>query len=108
MTATPVRQFIAAGDADQPVPAESVFTPCFVRGIKGEADLDGDQYITGTELGMYLHKKVLHYNTGQTPQYGKIRDQALDQGDFIFQVAGGGDVTVIKPGPAESKGPGGR
>jgi hypothetical protein len=33
---------------------------------------------------MYLHEKVLDYNTGQTPQYGKIRDPELDEGDFVF------------------------
>jgi hypothetical protein len=26
----------------------------------------------------------MQYNTGQTPQYGKIRDPGLDQGDFVF------------------------
>ena len=46
--------------------------------------MDRDGYLTGTELGMYLHKKVLSYNTGQTPQYGKIRDPDLDEGDFVF------------------------
>ncbi len=83
-TASPVRQFISAGSAGEEVPAHSVFSPSFVRGLRGEADLNKDNYVTGTELGMYLHEKVLDYNTGQTPQYGKIRDPELDEGDFVF------------------------
>ena len=83
-TASPVRQFITAGSAGEEVPANSVFTPSFVRGLRGEADINKDNYVTGTELGMYLHEKVLYYNTGQTPQYGKIKDPDLDEGDFVF------------------------
>jgi len=85
-TSKPVRQFISAGSADQPVPAESVFRPLFIRGINGKADLDGDGYVTGNELGMYLQKEVPTYESGQTPQYGKIRDPYLDEGNFVFQI----------------------
>ena len=84
VTSRPVRQFISAGSAGEEVPASSVFTPLFIRAVRGEGDLDRDGYITGTELGMYLHKKVLSYNTGQHPQYGKIKDPDLDEGDFVF------------------------
>ena len=96
-TAKPVRYFISAGGADQQVPARSSFTPSFVWGLKGEADLNRDGYITGTELGMYLHDKVLYYRNGQTPQHGKIRDPALDKGDFVFQLAGGPGVPGSDP-----------
>ena len=50
----PVRQFLTAGDADQKVPAKSIFSPLFIRGIEGEADLTKDGYVTGSELGLYL------------------------------------------------------
>ncbi len=85
-TINPVRQFITAGSAGEEVPAFSVFTPSLVRALKGDADLNDDGYITGTELGMYLVDKVMKYNTAQTPQYGKIRDPDLDRGDFVFVV----------------------
>ena len=85
-TSKPVRQFITAGSAYQPVPAESVFRPLFIRGINGKADLDRDGYVTGVELGMYLQKEVPKYESGQTPQYGKIRDPFLDEGNFVFQI----------------------
>jgi hypothetical protein len=35
---------------------------------------------------MYLQKQVPYYETGQTPQYGKIRDPYLDEGNFVFEV----------------------
>lgn len=82
--ARPVRQFISAGSAGEEVPAKSVFTPVFIRALRGEGDLNQDHFVTGTELGMYLHQKVLFYGTGQTPQYGKIRDPELDEGDIVF------------------------
>ena len=84
VTAKPVRQFISAGSAGQTVPADSVFRPSFIRGIRGEADLDKDGYVTGTELGLFLQKRVASYDTGQTPQFGKIKDPLYDEGDFVF------------------------
>ena len=102
LTSRPVRQFITAGSAGETVPARSVFVPSFIRAIQGDGDLDGDGYVTGTELGMFLHRKVLSYDAGQTPQYGKIKDPDLDEGDFVFQksfvavtpLAGKGKLTV--------------
>jgi formylglycine-generating enzyme required for sulfatase activity/uncharacterized caspase-like protein len=84
-----VRQFITAGSANQPVPDESIFRRSFVRGLEGEADLNQDGYITGTELAEHLKEKVTNYSNGsQTPQYGKINDIALDRGDYVFALAG--------------------
>jgi hypothetical protein len=86
IVAKPVRQFITAGSAGEEVPAKSVFTPSFIRALRGEGDIDRDGYVTGTELGMYLHKQVLNYDTGQSPQYGKIKDPDYDEGDFVFKL----------------------
>ena len=96
ITSRPVRQFITAGDAGQEVPAKSVFAAAFIRGLQGKADLSKDGYITGSELGMYLRDKVLYYRTGQTPQYGKIRDPDLDEGDFVFVVNGHSDTAAVR------------
>ena len=85
--AFPVRQFITAGAANQSVPDDSVFRKAFVRGLNGEADRNGDGYITGSELADYLKEKVTNASDRtQTPQYGKIRDIDLDRGDFVFTV----------------------
>jgi formylglycine-generating enzyme required for sulfatase activity len=91
----PVRQFITAGTAGESVPADSTFTPAFVDAIRhGLGDLNKDGYISGTELGLYLQKKVPKH-TSQTPQYGKITDYELSRGDFVF-LAGGGKAEVSK------------
>ena len=84
--AKPVRQFLTAGDADEEVPAKSVFTPLFIRALNGEADtIKQDGYVTGNELGNYLRQNLKEYDTQQTPQFGTIRDPDLDQGDIVFR-----------------------
>ena len=49
----------------------------------GKGDLNGDGYISGTELGLYLQEEVPRH-VRQTPQFGKIDDYDLSRGDFIF------------------------
>ena len=84
-TSEPVRQFITAGSAEQTVPDKSVFRNQFVAGLEGDADVNKDGFITGTELAQYIEEKVTNYTRrAQTPQYGKIRDPYLDKGDFVF------------------------
>lgn len=84
LTGRPVRQFMSAGTAGELFPDKSVFARMIVRALRGDADVTKDGYITGTELGQYLLEKVNYYNDGQTPQYAKIRDPDLDEGDFVF------------------------
>jgi uncharacterized caspase-like protein len=81
----PVRQYITAGDANEPVPAHSLFTPLLIRGLDGAADMNHDGYITGSELGEYLPEAMANYTKAQNPQYGKIRDPRLDEGDIVFR-----------------------
>lgn len=84
-TGLPVRQFITSGTAEQEVPDNSIFRAQFVAALAGDADLDGDGYITGAELGQFLERTVANYTSrAQTPQYGKLRDPLLDKGDFVF------------------------
>ena len=84
-TSRHVRQFITSGSAGELVPAESVFTRMFIRALQGQGDIDGDDYITGTELGIYLKKHVMAYKGNrQTPQVGTIDNPHLDEGDFVF------------------------
>jgi formylglycine-generating enzyme required for sulfatase activity len=84
-TTLPVRQFITSGSAEEMVPDKSVFGEQFVRAINGEADMDKDSYITGSELADFLQSTVVNYSkNSQHPQYGKIRSPNLDKGDFVF------------------------
>ncbi len=87
----PVRQFISSGDADQEVSDDGRFRKLFIRALKGEdrADANGDGYLTGSELGLFLSDRVTNLTQSlQTPRYGKLRDEDYDRGDFVFQVAG--------------------
>ena len=86
----PVRQFITAGRADEPVPDYSKFKVAFLDLLAGKVDEPiSDGYITGEELGLYLKNAVSKYNPAQTPQYGKINDPNLNKGDFVFVVQQG-------------------
>jgi len=86
-TLQPVRQFITSGTSEEQVPDKSIFCQQFLAAMEGEADNDGDGYVTGTELGAYLQKSVTNYSReSQHPQYGKIRNPNLDKGDFIFVI----------------------
>ncbi len=90
MTTKPVRLFITAGEAGEKVPAKSTFTPAFIDALEyGLADVNGDGYVTGTELGAYLQEQVPEH-AEQSPQFGKIRDYDLSRGDFIFLAGGDG------------------
>ena len=81
----PVRQFITAGRADEIVPDYSVFKQAFLNLVEGRApEPIADGYVTGAELGLYLKTEVPKYNRGQNPQYGKINNPKLNQGDFVF------------------------
>ena len=102
-----VRQYITAGDAGQEVPAKSTFTPMFVDALDyRKGDLNQDGYITGAELGLHLSQELPNYIDNQNPQYGKIRDYGLSQGDFVFQLASiptvpDKDIAVLPQGPTK-------
>ena len=86
-TAKKVRQFITSGSADEQVPDDSQFKVGLLNALEGDADKTRDGYVTGEELGLYLKGRVMEYSNGaQTPQYGKIKDPNLDQGDIVFEL----------------------
>jgi formylglycine-generating enzyme required for sulfatase activity len=102
-----VRQFISSGTADQRVPDTSEFRRQFVQALEGEADRNHDNYVTGSELGVFLQEKVIAYSQGtQTPQSGKILDSRLDKGDFLFPLmAPTAAACVATPLPASIPSP---
>jgi len=89
-TTQPVREFISSGDAEQQVSDDGTFRRLFLDALAGkepQADANGDGYVTGTELGLFLHQKVTDLtNNRQTPRYGKLNALGYDRGDFVFQV----------------------
>ena len=98
----PVRQFITAGRANEPVPDRSVFKQAFLDLLEGrDSEPIPDHYITGEELGLYLKTKVPQYNPSQHPQYGKIKDPRLDKGDFVFVLKPPEPIRKPDPQPSE-------
>ncbi len=93
-TTKPVRQFMTSGDADQEVSDDGTFRKLFLRALRGEgrADANGDGYLLGTELGLYLSSEVTNITEQtQTPRYGKLRDADYNRGDFVFLLPGRAD-----------------
>jgi len=99
-TTEPVRQFITSGTENEQVPDKSIFRQQFVSALmSNEADGNNDGYLTGTELGEFLQTTVTNYSYNyQHPQYGKIRNPALDKGDFVFILTAdeATETTIIK------------
>ncbi|MDR1419886.1 MAG: caspase family protein, partial [Treponema sp.] len=95
-TASPVRQFISSGGANETVPDVSIFRRQLEAALRDrEADHNGDGYVSGSELGDFLQTRVVNYSgNSQHPQYGKIRDPDLDKGDFVFAVGRAAAVTA--------------
>lgn len=89
-TTKPIRQFITSGEENEQVPDNSIFRQQFVQALlSNDADGNNDGYLTGTELGEFLQTTVTNYSYNyQHPQYGKIRNPALDKGDFVFILSG--------------------
>lgn len=87
-TSLPVRQFITSGTENETVPDKSIFRRQLEAGLRErEADANNDGYVSGSELGDFLQTTVVNYSkNSQHPQYGKIRERSLDQGDFVFSV----------------------
>jgi caspase domain-containing protein len=81
----PVRQYITAGRENEKIPRESMFKRWLLLGLLGDADMDDDDYVTGSELGMYLRENVFQDTLRQQkPQYAKSDDPDLSRGDFIL------------------------
>ena len=81
-------QIITAGGRGEQVIEKSkwghsAFTLNLKRGLgDGNADMNGDGYITANELGMFLREKVtIDSENQQTPQYGRMTSH---EGEFIF------------------------
>jgi tetratricopeptide (TPR) repeat protein len=79
-----VVQIITAGgkgEQAQEKGGQGLFTRFFLKALDGEADINKDGVVTGTELGAYLRPIVSDAsNQAQTPLYGRIEGE----GEFLF------------------------
>lgn len=81
-----VVQIVTAGGKGEQVQereGHGLFTTYFLRALDGEADINMDGVVTGTELGAYLRPKVSDAShQAQTPLYGRLEGE----GEFLFFV----------------------
>ena len=84
LTSLPAVQILTAGsEGEQAVEigGQGLFTTYLLRGLQGEADLDGDGAVTATEVGAFLKPQVTRASgSRQTPQFGTIDGT----GDVVF------------------------
>jgi hypothetical protein len=83
-----VVQIITAGGKGEQVQereGHGLFTAHFLRALEGEADINKDWVVTGTELGAYLRPTVSNASQqAQTPLFGRLEGE----GEFLFFVGG--------------------
>jgi len=82
------RQMFTAGGADEEVAdngpnGHSIFTWTLLQALDGRGDLNGDGFITGTELAAYVIPAVSSLSH-QTPVFGNLVGSG--GGDFIFEL----------------------
>jgi uncharacterized caspase-like protein len=86
VSAMRVVQIITAGGQGEQVQereGHGLFTSYFLEAIEGEADLNKDNVVTGTELGAYLRPTVSNASRQtQTPLFGRLEGE----GEFLFFV----------------------
>jgi hypothetical protein len=81
----PVRQYITSGREDEKIPSDSMFKRWLFIGLGGDADIDEDGLISGSELGMYLRENVsMDSLKRQNSQYAVSSDSSLSRGDFML------------------------
>jgi peptidoglycan/xylan/chitin deacetylase (PgdA/CDA1 family)/TolA-binding protein len=88
VTRREARQILTAGGADQEVADDgpnghSVFTWALLQGLQGQADLDGNGFITASELGAYVSPIVASFSK-QTPTVGNL--VGSEGGEFVFEL----------------------
>jgi tetratricopeptide (TPR) repeat protein len=81
-----VIQIVTAGGKGEQVQEKEghgLFTTYFLRALEGDADINKDGVVTGTELGAYLRPRVSDASQqAQTPLYGRLEGE----GEFLFFV----------------------
>jgi hypothetical protein len=70
-----------------PVPGHSLFTGCLIEGLTYHLGQAGSRVTTGSELGLYLQRRVESYpSSRQTPDFGAFDFD--DRGEMVIPLAG--------------------
>jgi len=83
------RQVLTAGGPDEQVTdngpgGHSIFTWTVLEGLRGKADLNGDQHVTATELFAHVGP-VVSSLSHQTPAFGSL--EGSEGGEVVFELA---------------------
>jgi peptidoglycan/xylan/chitin deacetylase (PgdA/CDA1 family)/tetratricopeptide (TPR) repeat protein len=88
VTRRTARQLLTAGGADEQVAdngpnGHSIFSWTVMQGLEGRADLNGDGFITASELAAYVGP-VVSSLSHQTPAFGSL--PGSEGGEFVFEL----------------------
>lgn len=107
------RRIITSAMADQvafdtgPKPGHSLFTSCLIEALTFDLPLTGTRVATGSELGLYLQRRVDgHTKSQQTPDFGSFYHD--DRGELAIRLAEGQateDVSTRRFEPAPARPP---
>lgn len=93
LTASDATQFAWEGDKVIGTTQNSLFTHFLVKGLQGEADLDGDGRITVDELYDYAYEEVCKLTPKQTP----TKSASKQEGEIVLRLIT--RISDIKPIP---------
>jgi len=82
-----VQMVTAGGEGEEVLEREGrgIFTTHFLDALSGEADLNGDGYVTANEIGTYVIPRVTSASDAQqTPQSGRLEGE----GEIAFKLPG--------------------
>ena len=75
----------AGGEGEEAMERDGVgiFTRSFLDALNGEADANGDGYVTATEIGAYVAPRVTNETAArQSPQSGRLEGE----GEIAFRI----------------------
>jgi len=83
----PAREFIAAGRANEQVPAHSPIPELFLAALNGAADTYKHGVISTVDIHVYLLDRVLQIpDIHMTPQMGGLPNPTFSEGTFLFRI----------------------
>jgi tetratricopeptide (TPR) repeat protein len=107
VTRRKARQILTAGGADEQVAdhgpnGHSIFTYTLLQGLSGAADLNGDGYVTASEVGSFVPPRVSGLSK-QTPVFGSL--VGSEGGDFVLQLREGQELLSDATAPPAATDP---
>ncbi len=81
-----VQMVTAGGEGEEAIErnGQGVFTSFFLGALDGEADVNGDGFVTASEIGTYVTPRVTNDTNGsQSPQSGRLEGE----GEIVFKLS---------------------